>query len=317
VGKATQEDFNMRKRRPFPLSVSSCLLAGLVVASIPLASCGQGTGSATRGTPSFTSFDFPGSTETVPFKLNANGDIVGLYLDSLKKPHGFLLQGQSFSTVDFPGAVDNDLKAINDSTETTGDYDDSSGLTHGFLRQPDGSVVTIDPPASGGYTEANGINNSGTIVGRYFGNSGDLHGFQFSNGNYSTIDVPGATGTSVFGINNLGDIVGAYKDTSGATHGFLLSNGSVTTIDFPGSTNTNAQGINDSGEIVGSTVVGNVRHGYLFSNGHFTQIDFPGASLAGSGAPLSGTDVHGINTSGVIVGSYTDSAGVIHGFVTK
>jgi len=308
----------MRKRGSFALTVSSCLLAGLVVvASIPLASCGQGPASAPPGSLSFMTFDFPGFTTTAPYKINASGAIVGTYFDTLNLQHGFLLQGGSFSTVVVPGAVDNDLEGINDSTETTGAYDDSSGLTHAFLRQPDGSVVTIDPPESAGYAGANDINNSGTIVGQYFGTSAGFQGFQFSNGNYTTIDVPEATSSSMYGINNLGDIVGAYTDASGVTHGFLMSNGGFTAIDFPGATETNAQSINDNGEIVGSTVVTDVRHGYLFSNGNFTQIDAPGASMVKSGAPLSGTDVHGINASGVIVGSYQDSAGIVHGFVAS
>jgi len=307
----------MRKRDPFPVAVSFLLLAGLVVvASIFLASCGQG--SATHVSfSSFTTIDFPGYTATVPFKINASGVIVGTYYDSFDLKYGFLLQGGNFSTFVFPGAVDNDLEGINDSGQTTGAYDDSSGLTHGFLRQPDGSVVTIDPPASAGYAQAEDINNSGVIVGQFFGNTPGFQGFQFSNGNYTTINLPGATGTSLYAINNLGDTVGVYTDASGVNHGFLMSNGSVTTLTFPGSTATNAQGINDSGDIVGSTVVANVRHGYLFSNGNFTQIDAPGASPAGSGGPLTGTDVHGINASGVIVGTYQDSAGIIHGFIAK
>jgi len=310
----------MRERGSFTFTVSSCLLAGLVVvASIPLASCGQGSASDPQRSFSFTTFDFPGSTETVPFKLNASGEIVGAYFDGPNVEHGFLLQGGSFSTFDVPGGVGGTQpEGINDRTEITGTYYDvSSGLEPGFLRQPDGSVVTIVPPASTGYTEANGINNSGTIVGRYFGISPGFQGFQFSNGNYTTIDVPEATSSSMYGINNLGDIVGAYTDASGVTHGFLMSNGGFTAIDFPGATETNAQSINDNGEIVGSTVVADVRHGYLFSNGNFTQIDAPGASMAKSGAPLSGTDVHGINASGVIVGSYQDSAGIVHGFVAS
>jgi len=222
----------MRRRDPFPLAVSFLLLAGLVVvASISLASCGQGP--ATHESLSFTTIDFPGTTETVLQHLNASGDIVGFYFDSLGLPHGFLLQGGSFSTFDFPGAVDTASEGINDSIEITGAYDDSSQVTHGFLRQPDGSVVTIAPPDTG-YTEANDINNSGTIAGYYIVNS--AQGFQFSNGNYSTIDVPGATKTYVSGINNLGDICGSYVDASGVNHGFAMSNGIVTTLDFPGAT---------------------------------------------------------------------------------
>ena len=306
----------MRKRDPFPVAVSFLVLAGLVaVASISLASCNQG--SATRRSLSFTTIDFPGTTETLLFKINANGEIAGAYTVGPNVVHGFLLQGGTFTTFDVPNGVGaTQPEGINDTSEVTGTYyDATTGLEPGFLRHPDGSVVDIVPPNSGGYTEANGINNSGTIAGRDIGAVSE--GFVLSNGKYTITDVPGATNTSLFGINNLGDIVGSYVDTSGTTHGFLKSNGSITTIDFPGSTSTNAQDINDSGEIVGSTVVANVRHGYLFSSGTFTQIDYPGASTAGSGAPLSGTDVHGISASGVIVGTYTDTAGVIHGFSAK
>jgi hypothetical protein len=318
--KDTQEDFTMRKRRPFLLALSFLLLLGLVVAvSISLVSCGQGPGSATQRSFSFTTMDIPGTTETLLFKLNASGEIVGAYTVGPNVVHGFLLQAGTFTTFDVPNGVGGTQpEGINDSAQVTGTYyDPNTGLEPGFLRQPDGSVVDIVPPDSTGYTEANGINNSGTIVGRYYGNAPGLQGFQYSNGNYTAIDVPGATNTSVFGINNLGDIVGDYIDASGVTHGFLLRSGSITTLDFPGSTNTNCQDINDSGEIVGSTVVADVRHGYLYSNGKFTQIDYPGASTAGSGAPLSGTDTHGINASGVIVGTYTDAAGVIHGFIAR
>jgi len=303
----------MRKRRPFRFTVSFCLLAGLVVVGpIPLVSCG----SASRSL-NFTTIDFSGSHETIVFRVNSSGEVVGSYFDSSNAEHGFLWQAGSFTTFDVPGGVGaTQAQGINDLAETTGEYGNNQ-VVLGFLRQPDGSTVNIDPPASAGYTEADGVNNAGAIVGRYFGNSPGFQGFVFSNGSYTTINVPGATNTSLFGINNLGDIVGDYIDASGATHGLLMSNGNITTIDFPGSTNTNAQDINDNGEIVGSTVVNDVRHGYLFSNGKFTMIDNPGASLAPSGLPLSGTDVHGINASGEVAGTYQDSGGVIHGFVAK
>ncbi|HKO05508.1 MAG TPA: hypothetical protein VJW51_12200 [Candidatus Acidoferrales bacterium] len=306
----------MRNRRPFSSIVSLSLSAGFLATTlIPLLSCNQG--SAARRSFSFTTIDFPGTNETLLFKINSSGVIVGAYFDGPNVEHGFLLQAGSFGTFDVPNGVGaTQPEGINDSSEVTGTYyDATTGLEPGFLRQPDGSVVDIVPPDSGGYTEANGINNSGTIAGRDLGTV--FQGFLFSNGSYTYFDVPGATNTSLFGINNLGDIVGDYIDAGGVQHGFVMSNGSVTTIDPPGSTNTNCQGINDSGEIVGSFVLGGVRHGYRFSNGNFTQIDFPGASPAGAGAPLSGTDVHGINTSGEIVGTHMDSAGVIHGFLAQ
>jgi len=50
------------------------------------------------------------------------------------------------------------------------------------------------------------------------------HGFLDSGGNFTTIDVPGATVTVALGINAAGQIVGLLDDnTSRFLHGFLAS----------------------------------------------------------------------------------------------
>ena len=69
---------------------------------------------------------------------------------------------------------------------------------------------------------------------------------------FTTIDVPGVTGTSADRINAQGQIVGGYGDASGVDHGFLLDNGTFITIDVPGATGTGAFGINAAGQIVGA-----------------------------------------------------------------
>jgi hypothetical protein len=66
------------------------------------------------------------------------------------------------------------------------------------------------------------INNAGQIVGQYHNASG-THGFLFSGGTYTTIDVPGTRGTALLGINDDGQITGAYTDNNGTHHGFLLT----------------------------------------------------------------------------------------------
>src|SRR5204863_7137588 len=112
---------------------------------------------------------------------------------------------------------------------------------------------------------ANGINDSGQIVGFY--TTGDLitggrgHGFLYSGGIYTTLDDPLATGgTFATGINNAGEVVGYYFDYGDPkTHGFLYSDGIYTTLDDPsatvgsafGSGSTVANGIDDAGDIVG------------------------------------------------------------------
>lgn len=68
---------------------------------------------------------------------------------------------------------------------------------------------------------AEGINNSGVIVGLYLEANGAEHGFVKSGGSFTTIDFPKSTLTDVFSINAQGQIVGRYTDTAGVTHGFL------------------------------------------------------------------------------------------------
>jgi len=157
------------------------------------------------------------------------------------------------------------------------------------------TFTTIDGPAadSGETTYAFGINSAGDIVGAV-----GIHGFLYSGGTFTPIDVPGAFSTAAEGINNNGQIVGSYRDSVG-THGFLYRDGSFTPIDVPGSGTVNgaatrANGINAAGEIVGDFDSSTGTHGYLYSGGVFTIIDFPDSYF---------TQAFGINARGQIVGS--------------
>jgi len=117
-------------------------------------------------------------------------------------------------------------------------------------------------------------------------------------GTFTTIDVPGATGTLAVDINAEGAIVGRYS-MAGQTHGFLLSPaGEVVTIDFPGASLTVAASINDLGDIVGQYALPSAptqRHGFLLKDGEFTSFDPPGSTF---------TNALGINERGDIVGRF-------------
>jgi len=90
------------------------------------------------------------------------------------------------------------------------------------------------------------------------------HGFLLSDGFYTTLDDPLATGgTQAFGINDAGQIVGTYETATG-THSFLFSGGVFTAIDDPAvNSHTRAHGINNNGQIVGTLSDGTGDHGYL------------------------------------------------------
>jgi uncharacterized membrane protein len=148
-------------------------------------------------------------------------------------------------------------------------------------------------------TEVLGINNAGQMVGRYVDSGRSGHGFLFSGGQYTMLDVPGGSSTGASGINNAAQIVGSYP-VGGPSRGFLLSSGSYTVLDAPQAAYTFANGINDSGQIVGSYhLPGNTQgYGFLLSGGNYTMLDVPG-SRPGS------TSANGINNLGQIVGSST------------
>src|SRR5205823_307133 len=124
------------------------------------------------------------------------------------------------------------------------------------------------------------------------------HGFLYSGGIYTTLDVPMAVTTAAWGINNAGQIVGAYV-TGPVDHSFLYSGGTYTIIDHPVGTN-DAFGINNAGQIVG--IYGGVS--YLYNGGIYTTLDDP---LADHTIPGGVTWAQDINDGDQIVGYYTNA----------
>lgn len=127
--------------------------------------------------------------------------------------------------------------------------------------------------------------------------------------NYTSFDVPGATGTASFGINNAGTVVGLYYQNG--YHGFIkTAGGSYTSIDVPGNP-TFVYGINGSGRITGgygNPTVYTSGHGFIYDNGTYTfPFDVPSSS---------GTYPAGINGTGQIVGQYSQDGtmGGVRGF---
>jgi probable HAF family extracellular repeat protein len=190
-----------------------------------------------------TLIDPPGALATLPLRINAKGQIVGIYSDvSETVPVTFPLRG--------------------------------------FLLS-DGVYTTIDVPDASS-TAAFGINNRGQIVGGFFDAGGQPHGFLLDDGVFTTIHIADSTGTTTgtiaTGINARGQIVGVYNDAARAPHAFLLDRGVCTTIDFPGAQATQPNDINNRGQIVGQYEADGVAHGFLLDGGTFTTIDAPGAS---------------------------------------
>jgi hypothetical protein len=147
----------------------------------------------------------------------------------------------------------------------------------------------------------------------------------------TSFSAPGAgtgagQGTGGFGINPQGTVVGSYLDDGNVFHGYQCVSGcgsasTFTTFNAPGAGTAANQGtitfaINVFGVITGYFIdTNNVAHGFVttapFKN--FTILTDPDAGT-GSG---QGTFAGNIKPEGgEIAGSYVDSSGVSHGFVT-
>jgi probable HAF family extracellular repeat protein len=249
----------------------------------------------------FSQVSFPGSVATIPLGINSSGDIVGYYDSS-----GFLRDFLGVYTSVCYSKVAHGVctlseasQAINDLGQIVGYYIASN--FHGYLYS-DGGFSLLDFP--GAYaTIPYGINNSGEVVGTYYGtlpgtSAATGHGFLDTGGVFQTIDFPGADLTDALSINSQGDVVGAYRDSLSHQHAFFRDSfGFYSSFDFPGATVTSAYAINDEGQIVGAYDDANkVEHAFLRNvDGTFLSFDYPGAVA---------TAAQGINNNGVIVGQY-------------
>src|SRR5690349_13205241 len=70
----------------------------------------------------FISFDPPGATATNADGINTNGDVVGWYMDSAGKQHGYVLRAGNFTTIDYAGASATIARAINDQGDIVGTH---------------------------------------------------------------------------------------------------------------------------------------------------------------------------------------------------
>jgi len=158
--------------------------------------------------------------------------------------------------------------------------------------------------------EANGVNDYQTVVGQVF--TSTSKGFiRYSGGGVSYFAAPNSATTSFLARNDSGINVGFYS-TQGAnsniSKGFILQGSTFTSFVHPKAVwGTALSGINKYNSTVGwyADSAENV-HGFKrFSNGGLVALDFPGGQF---------TQPAGINDSGAIVGSFSDSIGE-HGFL--
>jgi hypothetical protein len=117
-------------------------------------------------------------------------------------------------------------------------------------------------------------------------------------------DSPGSTAnsTSAQAVNNAGVITGVYS-SQGVTSGFILSGGAFTPVMYPGAASMMAVAINNNGDLVGTWSDGAANHGFIRIGNTFTPISVPAAWG-------TNTFVFFMNTSGMVVGQYSNFTGL-------
>lgn len=282
-----------------------------------------------QGQRTYVSFDVPGAAVTVLQGINSEGAIVGYYNDANGKQHGFLLSGGSVTTIDYSGALATIARGINSHGDIVGTHVDAAGLPGGG---PKGFLLK-----AGGFTDVNypghlntiaqRINDEGLITGCYHDTDtmGTMHSMLFDGVKYSDISTPASMGNGALPDGSM--TTGFYTDMmTNVTHAYLESGGNVAPFDFPFSISTGAWDMNPSGQVVGNyTDTAKKGHGFVFTPSRFEaafgitpepglvpaytfdSIDFPGART---------TTAFAINSRSDIVGSYVDSAGKTHGYLS-
>lgn len=277
----------------------------LIVLSVAQAAVAQLT--------NFRVLDYPDSKGTLPYAMNAAGDVVGHYKDARQLWHGFLMRDGRFTTIDYPGAAQTTLYGVNIGGDIAGVYTDGANKQHGFLLSG-GNFKTIDVPGAD-QTMPYGLNSKGDVTGMYFlpGDTTKHYGFAMIGGRFITIDYPLPNDMSCGSwIGDNGEVAGHVQEKNGAYHGYRWLDGQFTLVEFPGSKTgqfwDSIYDINPAGDLLGaySDARGKQR-AFLRRNGVFTTFDVPGSQR---------TRATAMNSSGQVIGMYVDGGGVNHGFMT-
>jgi probable HAF family extracellular repeat protein len=185
-----------------------------------------------------------------------------------------------------------------------------------------GQVVSLAAPTyhitdlgtlGGTFSQANGINNGGQVVGEGGTSGGDNHAFLYSAGcmqDLGALDLglPGGAHSVASGINDNGQIVGTTGIGGSVSHAFLCSgSGPMQDLGSLYGPYSYASGINNDGQIVGrSHGPDSPTRAFLYSgSGPMQDLGTLGGSFSSARA---------INNLGQVAGEATISDGTHHAF---
>ncbi len=272
----------------------------------------------------------PGATSSVAAGINNNGQIVGHSTFSPFTPENptsvfrtdaFLYSGGAMQDIAF-GGVNSFAEGINNGGQVVG-YGNVNTYFDPVMNAFVGSQSNYQDigtfRGNGSYSEVNGINDSGQVVGRAdIIAGGNTHAILYNNGIWNDLGtLPGGSQSYGLAISNSGQVVG-YGDTNGgsATHAFLWQGGSgMQDLGTLGGTfdDSVALGINNNGLIVGYDTISSTgsQDAFLYSDGVMQDLN----DLIPSTSDWTLEEATGINDSGQIVGEGVNPSGQTDAFL--
>jgi probable HAF family extracellular repeat protein len=241
--------------------------------------------------------------------------------------HAFLYSNGSMMDIHsaslFPGGTY--AYGINKSGQVVGQGWVTSSSAHAFLHTG-GQMIDLGTLPGGIQAVAYAVNDAGQVVGTSDGaiavskktTEHFTHACLYANGKMVDLIPSGATYSQATAVNGNGQIVGvaAFSDSTG--HAVLYSNGVWTDLgEFPGSLTTEATGINLSGQIVGTAFFPQQSYHPPIPGKHVAVIVRNDVlvdlnTLIPSNSGLTVTDAIGINDSGQILCTGTNTSGNAH-----
>ena len=282
----------------------------------------------------YTAVNIPGATETEVRGVNSSGEIVGYYKTTSSATctevnvqfpncpvHGFKIVNGVLTKLMVPNSTWTAIMGVNDFGDLVGFTVTSDG-SHGFLWKHTNVITLFNAPGAGPnsdiHTVAMSVNKALIVAGAswFFSNTTPNGGWVWANGAFSLMN-PGDTsgsccpnGEGVNGISNNGFVSGQNSSgawfKSGTDEDFyMVTSGTVGTA-----VNSNADVIGFSGGVgyFSKHIELNENNDAVEVKPGFIKVMFPGSV---------NTYPFGLSDLRTVVGAYTDSAGMIHGFVAK
>jgi probable HAF family extracellular repeat protein len=337
-----------------PSSGAPCKLTRFAIAwAIAVSSLTAGTSFA----QSYTATDLGslgGGAGTFGGSINASGQIAGYSaIAGNSTSHAFVYTpGASPAMVDIctlsggictaQGATFSWGEGINDSGQVAGylNEDGVQQISHAFLYTPGASPPMRDLGFFGGDESiGSGINNAGQVTGGYCTDPSTCGRFWQAENNFTFLTAPtgsaasfvspslNGTGNGIaYALNGAGQATGWAPPPNDSAaenvytwHAFLYSPGPpAITADLGTLPNGNWSvgfGINGTGLVTGASDAGagNVA-AFLYTPGASPAMS---ALAAPAGATLTSSKGYGINSAGVVVGTFIDDNGESHAFVSR